>query len=226
MRLSVCSPKPNQTAKLRGRKPGFPRRLLRSPRSPSSSPLKQRTRPRKLRESSAVFKESNAPLKRPLKLRRKKLASKKAKLKKTANDMTTGVVKRGKAANQLEQLEAKDPLPLQRAKITQAAVVKKCEKATKKAAKATAKAVKAREVAEADEAKAKAAAQDAENAVSEAEKAIEAAQQFLEKVKEEVKGAGKGKLWMLDRELEEARKFMPKHKLKKLEKKVAAEKKA
>ncbi|GAB5354719.1 hypothetical protein AAMO2058_000143500 [Amorphochlora amoebiformis] len=156
----------------------------------------------------------------------KKLASKKAKLKKTANDMTTGVVKRGKAANQLEQLEAKDPLPLQRAKITQAAVVKKCEKATKKAAKATAKAVKAREVAEADEAKAKAAAQDAENAVSEAEKAIEAAQQFLEKVKEEVKGAGKGKLWMLDRELEEARKFMPKHKLKKLEKKVAAEKKA
>jgi len=45
--------------------------------------------------------------------------------------MSLGVVKRGKAASMLAALEAKDPLPLQRAKITQAAVVKKCEKATK-----------------------------------------------------------------------------------------------
>jgi len=33
-------------------------------------------------------------------------------------------------------------------------------------------------------------------------------------------------LWLMDRELEEAKKYMPKHKLKKLQKQIAAEKKA
>merc|ERR1712125_43759 len=39
-----------------------------------------------------------------------------------------GVVSRNKAANELAQLLAEDPLPLRRAKITQEAAVKKAEK--------------------------------------------------------------------------------------------------
>jgi len=66
-----------------------------------------------------------------LKAEETKLANKKKKLKAKATDMGLGVVKRNKAANMLQQLEAKDPLPLQKAKITQSAVVKKCERATK-----------------------------------------------------------------------------------------------
>jgi hypothetical protein len=152
----------------------------------------------------------------------RKFAARKQKLKAKAENSTLGVVKRNKAANVLAQLEAKDPLPLQQAKITQAAVVKKCEKATKKAAKATAKAVTAREKAQADEASAQKAREAAEAAVEVAEQAIVAATEFLEKVKKEVKGAGKGKLWFMDRELEEAKKYMPKSKLKKFEKKMKA----
>eukprot|EP00472_Partenskyella_glossopodia_P011959 CAMPEP_0197514768 /NCGR_PEP_ID=MMETSP1318-20131121/109_1 /TAXON_ID=552666 /ORGANISM="Partenskyella glossopodia, Strain RCC365" /LENGTH=358 /DNA_ID=CAMNT_0043062957 /DNA_START=437 /DNA_END=1513 /DNA_ORIENTATION=- len=155
-----------------------------------------------------------------------KLNNKKEKLKAKSLDSKLGVVKRNKAANQLEQLNAKDPFPLQKAKIPQAAVVKKCAKATKKAAKATAKAVAAREVAESDEKQAQDAKQASDDAVLTAEKAIDAATEFLEKVKEECKGAGKGKLWMMDRELAEAKKYMPKSKYAKLKKKMEAEKKA
>merc|ERR1712137_626907 len=49
---------------------------------------------------------------------------------------TGGVVSRNKAANELAQLLAEDPLPLRRAKITQEAAVKKAERATKAAADA------------------------------------------------------------------------------------------
>jgi len=108
-----------------------------------------------------------------LKAEEEKFEKKKQNLKKKSMDSTLGIVKRNKAANLLQQLEAKDPLPLQRAKITQAAVVKKCERATKKAAKVTAKAVAAREVAEADAKSAEDAKIASEEAVAAAEKAIE-----------------------------------------------------
>mmetsp|Transcript_28849 Transcript_28849/g.46863 ORF Transcript_28849/g.46863 Transcript_28849/m.46863 type:complete len:332 (-) Transcript_28849:260-1255(-) len=160
-----------------------------------------------------------------LKAEEKKLATKKENLKKKSKNMSLGVVKRNKAANMLQQLLAKDPLPLQKAKITQAAVVKKCQKATKKAARITGKAVEAREKAEADAKQAKAAKQASEDAVIAAETAIEKATEYLEKVKQEVKGAGKGKLWLMDRELEEAKKYMPKRALARLKKKMAEEKK-
>merc|ERR1712225_141917 len=59
---------------------------------------------------------------------------KKADLEKKSQE--GGVVSRNKAANELAQLLAEDPLPLRRAKITQEAAVKKAERATQAAAEA------------------------------------------------------------------------------------------
>merc|ERR1712188_343504 len=74
---------------------------------------------------------------------------------------TGGVVSRNKAANELAQHLAEDPLPLRKAKITAEAAVKRSEKATKAAAdaRAAAEATNARKAAEdAREASAKAKA--------------------------------------------------------------------
>jgi len=72
---------------------------------------------------------------------------KKAALEKTKNDMSIGVVKRNKAANELDQLLGEDPLPLRKAKINQEATVRKMEKAAKPFNEASAKAKAAKEVA-------------------------------------------------------------------------------
>ncbi len=178
---------------------------------------KEEAKLRKVKEEQYVAAEA-------LRMEQKKFTEKCDRLRRKSKNPKFGVVKRGKAANDLAQLESKDPLPLQRAKITQEAVVKKCARAEKRAAKFTKKAIAARELAEADEAKAQAAREAADAAVVEAEAAINKAQEFLEKVKKEVKGAGKGKLWFMDRELEEAKKYMPKSKLSKLSAKLAREK--
>jgi len=83
---------------------------------------------------------------------------KKDALEKTKNDMSIGVVKRNKAANELDQLLSEDPLPLRKAKINQEATVRKMEKAAKPFNEASAKAKAAAEVSEAAAAEATAAA--------------------------------------------------------------------
>ena len=60
------------------------------------------------------------------------------------------------------------------------------------------------------------AAEEAELAVKASIKAFQDAEAYLEKVKLECKGAGKGKLWWLDRELEEAKKYMSQAQLARL----------
>jgi len=86
---------------------------------------------------------------------------KKESLEKTKNDMSIGVVRRNKAANELDQLLSEDPLPLRKAKINQEATVRKMEKAAKPFNEASAKAKAAAEVAEAAAAEANAAADHA-----------------------------------------------------------------
>jgi len=86
---------------------------------------------------------------------------KKEALEKTKNDMSIGVVKRNKAANELDQLLGEDPLPLRKAKINQEATVRKMEKAAKPFNEASAKAKAAAEVAEAAAAEATEAANHA-----------------------------------------------------------------
>jgi len=91
-----------------------------------------------------------------------------------------GVVSRNKAKAELAQLEAEDPLPLRRAKITTAAAVKKADKA-KIAAEQTLAEVKAR---------------------------VKEAEEYLQKVKAQC-GSAQGGIWWMERELHEAKKYMP-----------------
>jgi len=122
---------------------------------------------------------------------------KKAALEKTKNDMSIGVVKRNKAANELDQLLGEDPLPLRKAKINQEATVRKMEKAAKPFNEASAKATAAKEVAEA--------------AVAEAEKLLQAAVDSLNEAKKKG-GVAHGSIWWMERSIEEKRKYMPGYK--------------
>ena len=139
----------------------------------------------------------------------------------------------------LAGLESKDPLPLDRAKINQGATVRKLAKAKKKADKSATEAAEAAAAASearaaADEAAALAdktaieaakAAEAAEAALLAADLAVEAAGEALETVKEQCKGnSTQGTLWWMDREWEEAKKYMSSAQIARLEKKRAAKK--
>jgi len=91
-----------------------------------------------------------------------------------------GVVQQNKAKNELAQHLAEDPLPLRRAKITTEAAKKKADKA--------------KEIAEAAEAA--------------AEEKLREAEAYLAEVKSK-DGSAQGALWWIDRELHEARAYMP-----------------
>merc|ERR1712137_383878 len=112
-----------------------------------------------------------------------------------------GVVSRNKAANELAQLLAEDPLPLRRAKITQEAAVKKAERATKAAADAVVAAKAAVDAASAARVEAEKAVDDANNQVAEAEA-------YLNEVKSKP-GSAAGALWWIDRELHEQKEYLP-----------------
>ena len=137
-----------------------------------------------------------------LQAQEKAYEDKKAELTKVKSDMSIGVVKRNKAANELDQLLSEDPLPLRKAKITQAATVKKSEKAA-------AAAQAAKEKADADSAAAEAAEQAVAAAVAEAEKKFKEALDFLEQAKANGDVA-KGDIWWMQREITEKKKYLPK----------------
>eukprot|EP00009_Paramoeba_aestuarina_P017790 CAMPEP_0201542652 /NCGR_PEP_ID=MMETSP0161_2-20130828/72152_1 /ASSEMBLY_ACC=CAM_ASM_000251 /TAXON_ID=180227 /ORGANISM="Neoparamoeba aestuarina, Strain SoJaBio B1-5/56/2" /LENGTH=301 /DNA_ID=CAMNT_0047950325 /DNA_START=70 /DNA_END=975 /DNA_ORIENTATION=+ len=102
---------------------------------------------------------------------------------------TGGVVSRNKAKAELEQVRAEDPLPLRRAKLNQAATLKKSEKARKAAEEAAAK---------------------LEVASQEAEKKNKEALAYLERVK--ASGSGAGQVWWMQREMYEKQQYLPKSK--------------
>ena len=139
-----------------------------------------------------------------LQAQEKAFADKKAALEKTKNDMSIGVVKRNKAANELDQLLAEDPLPLQRAKINQGATVRKMEKAAKAAEEAKVKADQ--QAAAAEKAKA-----EAEAAVAEAEGKLQKAMDALAEAKRSG-GDACGSIWWMERQIEEKKKYMPGYK--------------
>jgi len=90
------------------------------------------------------------------------------------------VVQMNKAKNELAQHLASDPLPLRRAKITTEAAVKKAEKA--RAA--------------------------AEQALANAEQKVAEAEAYLNEVKSRP-GSAQGALWWIERELHEAKAYLP-----------------
>ncbi|KAH3765414.1 TolA protein [Pelomyxa schiedti] len=98
-----------------------------------------------------------------------------------------GVVSRNKALAELEALKSQDPLPLSRAKINQAAAVKKAEKARAPFLEATLK---------------------VEAAVAECEARFKEALAFLDEVKAKG-GSPNGTIWWMQREIEEKKKFLP-----------------
>jgi len=112
-----------------------------------------------------------------------------------------GVVQRNKAKAELAQLQAEDPLPLSRAKITLEAAQKRAEKARAPFDAATKAAVAARELA--DQAKAA-----AEQALAQAQAKVKEAEAYLEEIKRRP-GCAQGALWWIDRELHEAKKYKP-----------------
>ena len=113
-----------------------------------------------------------------------------ASLDATKNDMSKGVVSRNKAANELEQLKAKDPMPLQRAKINQAAAVRKAEKATQKA---------------------KEQREQAEASRTEANNAFDSARKYLDEVSSRAASC-EGTMWWMNHSLNEAKKYLPQSK--------------
>eukprot|EP01095_Lingulamoeba_sp_RSL-Kostka_P009394 TRINITY_DN323_c1_g3_i1.p1 TRINITY_DN323_c1_g3~~TRINITY_DN323_c1_g3_i1.p1 ORF type:complete len:333 (+),score=188.91 TRINITY_DN323_c1_g3_i1:106-1104(+) len=115
-----------------------------------------------------------------------------------------GVVTRNKAKNELAQLLAEDPLPLRKAKITLEAAKKKAEKARAPFKAATEEAEAARKASEDAKHAAEAAVDAAADKVAEAEA-------FLNEVKNKP-GQPMGALYWVERELHEAKKYLPESK--------------
>jgi len=107
-----------------------------------------------------------------------------------AKTTSGSTVQMSKAKNELAQHLSSDPLPLRKAKITNEAAVKKAEKAS---------------------AAAEAARIAADNALDEATKKLAEAEAYLQEVKSRP-GSAAGALWWIERELHEAKKYLPKSK--------------
>lgn len=168
-----------------------------------------------LAAATAAFKECErleAPLKQAneeldaavadLHAEEKKIADKLASLHAIAEG-NGGIVSKNKAKNEIAQMKDKDPLPLQRAKITQEAALKRVEKARKPFTEATNLANAKKRASE--EAAAKAVATKAA-----AEEAFQEAQDALEELKKSGSGGPQGAIWWMSRVLSEKKKFMPK----------------
>jgi len=112
----------------------------------------------------------------------KALNDKLSALEAASSDSALGAVKQNKAKNELAQLKGEDPLPLRKAKLTLSAALKRAEKATLLA----------------------------QEKLGAAEAAFAEAEAQLEAIKKAGGGAAKGRIWWMERELTEKKKFMPK----------------
>jgi len=182
-------------------------------------------------ESRAAQEELQAAL-AELHAQEEAFNNKTAELKGKSEDESIGLVTRNKAKAELAQHLASDPLPLRRSKINQEAAVKKADKATAAAAEARAAAETAANQATKDRHHAEDDARQASQARSEAEEArhhAEAAKVASEKAAEEMRvkfeeaeayfnevksrpGSAKGALWWIERELHEAKAYLPEKK--------------
>ncbi|MES1910010.1 MAG: hypothetical protein MHM6MM_002678 [Cercozoa sp. M6MM] len=152
-----------------------------------------------------------------------------AELEAKSTDSSIGIVTRNRAAAELAQVKSEDPLPLRRAKITQESALKRQRKVTKIASDAADNARSTAQAAGAAAAKSAAAAKQSAAAAAAAEEAasaakaaaaeaaakLEAAQNELKEAEaylEEVKampGNAEGTIFILEKQMHEAAKFMP-----------------
>jgi DNA repair exonuclease SbcCD ATPase subunit len=166
-----------------------------------------KTKERESREKEAELKAAKQELEAALaELRAQETAynDKTNSLRAKGEDESISVVQRNKAKNELAQHLAEDPLNLRKSKINQEAAVKKAERsalAAEKAAKDAAEAVVNSEKAK----------QAAEAAVEEMAAKVDEAEQFLQEVKSKP-GCAAGSIFWLERELHEAKAFLPERK--------------
>mmetsp|Transcript_12446 Transcript_12446/g.17154 ORF Transcript_12446/g.17154 Transcript_12446/m.17154 type:complete len:190 (+) Transcript_12446:643-1212(+) len=148
----------------------------------------------------------------------------KEELEKTANDESLGIVKRNRAKAMLAMKKNEDSLPFAAAKLQNEAAVKKLSRAEAAAGKAA----KDAEIALANAEKAEKESRQARKEAIETGKAAEAiipiaseacsrVQVVLNEVLAEKK-AGKGTIFYIERELQEAKKFLPRRKFAVLQK--------
>jgi len=170
------------------------------------------------KEAEAKTREEEAEAaKRELEAALADLKAKESEYNNKTQDLTkksesaSGVVAQNKAKAELAQHLNEPTMPLRKARITQEAAVKKAEKTKQAAADARAAAeaavhssVQARKASEAAKAAAEAAVEAAKVKVDEAEA-------YLQEVKAKP-GNAQGSLWWLERELHEARAFLPEKK--------------
>jgi len=147
-------------------------------------------------EAKAAQQELEAALKE-LKAQEDEFNNKTNTLKAKSEDESASVVARNKAKNELSQHLASDPLPLRKAKITQEAAVKKADKATAAASEALKAAIAAKKAAE--------------DAVDDCLRKVDEAEAYLREVKSKP-GSAQGQIWWLERELHEAKAYLPERK--------------
>jgi len=128
-------------------------------------------------------------------------------LEKLSTDDSLSTVKRNKAANELQQLKSEDPLPVRKAEITQEAALRKVAKQKKIASEKTA-ATEAQKL-------------EVEKAEEEGQAKVDECVEEIEELKK-CGGETFGTFWWMEREIEEAQKYLPKHKLKNIATAVSA----
>jgi len=144
----------------------------------------------------------------------------------------SSIVAKNKAKQELAQLKQENPLPLRKAKITQEAALRKVEKqrkevegvtkqveavtrevesATREVEYATTQAEKATRELEGAQREAAESTRRVEEAVRQTEVQMQQAFDYLEEVKKKG-GVAHGAIWWMERELQEAKKYLPRSK--------------
>jgi len=173
---------------------------------------------RKAEKALSEEKERSKVALEELRQEESKLKEKKQKLEDRSKDSSLGIVKRNKAVAELNMLLSQDPLPLRTAKINKEASFNKISKLAKKASKATDAAEQSMKKAEAARITAIKSKEEAiltgkiaESKIPGAQEACESMQKTLERLLTECK-VGKGTIFYLERELKDAKRFLPKQK--------------
>jgi len=127
------------------------------------------------------------------------------------SEHSESLVAKNKAKQELAQLKQENPLPLRKAKITAEAALRKVEKQRKEAEAATAQVAAAARELEQAKRDAEAATKRVEKAVIEIEEKFREAEAYLQEVKRKG-GVANGAIYWIERELKEAKKYLPQRK--------------
>jgi len=124
------------------------------------------------------------------------------------NDEKLSAMKRAHAATELAALQQKDPLPLNTAKLTQGAALKRTERERKAAEEATLKCAEKAKALEEQTKRVEAQKLKVEADTVIAQGKVEQALAALEAMKRQG-GVAKGAIWWMEREVVEAQKYLP-----------------